>query len=158
MRHDVGIGEYKVSNVAADEIKTYALGSCVGIAVYDKTSKVGGLLHVALPDSTINEEKARIRPGYFVDTGMELMFSDFRKKGGNLKRSVVKIAGGASIMDDNGTFDIGRRNVIAIKRFLWKMGMGVLKEDVGGKESRTMSLFIEDGGINLSNAKRKWNL
>ncbi|MGZ3387730.1 MAG: chemotaxis protein CheD, partial [Isosphaeraceae bacterium] len=48
----VGISDLKVSNNPADSMITYALGSCIAVAVYDPVAKVGGLLHFMLPDST----------------------------------------------------------------------------------------------------------
>ena len=69
----VGIGEYVVSQDAKDEIKTYGLGSCVAVIVYDWRRQKGGLLHVAYPESSVNLERAKTQPGYFADTGVELL-------------------------------------------------------------------------------------
>jgi chemotaxis protein CheD len=158
MRYNVGIGEFKVSRTGSDEIKTYALGSCVSVIVYDPQNTVAGLIHIALPDSKVNADKAKRLPGYFVDTGMPVFLETFAKAGGVLGRSKIKLAGGASIMDENKTFDIGRRNVIAIKRFLWKSGLGVVREDVGGKISRTVSIVVSDGSVLISNSKETWTI
>lgn len=158
MRHDIGIGHIKTTATPGDEIKTYALGSCVAVILYDKKLKVAGMIHIALPDSTVNKEKAQSLPGYFADTGLPVLLRDFRKLGGDRKTTVIKIAGGSSIMDANKTFDIGKRNAIAVKRFLWKQGLGVIKEDIGGDISRTVSIDIDTGKILLSNAKDKWEL
>lgn len=158
MRHDIGIGHIKITTTPGDEIKTYALGSCVAVILYDKKLKVAGMIHIALPDSTVNKEKAQSLPGYFADTGLPVLLRDFKKFGGDRKTTVIKIAGGSSIMDENKTFDIGKRNAIAVKRFLWKQGLGVMKEDIGGAISRTVSIDIDTGKILLSNAKDKWEL
>lgn len=158
MRKDVGIGEFDISNRSGDEIKTYALGSCVAVVVWDKRSKTGGMIHIALPESKINLGKANSRPGYFADTGLPLLFNTFKRKGGNLKSSMIKLAGGASMMDENRTFDIGRRNVIAAKRYLWRLGLGVVGEDTGGSISRTVTLEIETGKVLLNNSEKKWEL
>lgn len=61
-------------------------------------------------------------------------------------------------MDNNNTFDIGRRNPVAVKRYLWKNGLGVVKEDIGGKISRTVSVFIDTGEVLVSNAKTEWKI
>jgi chemotaxis protein CheD len=158
MRHNIGIGHMKASASTGDEIKTYALGSCVAVILYDKKAKIAGMIHIALPDSTVNTEKSKTLPGYFVDTGMPLLLKDFKKLGGDRKTTVIKIAGGSSIMDENKTFDIGKRNGIAVKRFLWKHGLGVMKEDIGGNISRTVSIDVDSGTVLLSNAKNKWEL
>ena len=158
MRHDIGIGYMKVSSTPGDEIKTYALGSCIAVVLYDKKLKIAGMIHIALPESAVNTVKAQTLPGYFVDTGLPLLLKDFKKLGGHRKYTVIKIAGGSSIMDENKTFDIGRRNGIAVKRFLWKQGLGVIKEDIGGSISRTVSIDVDTGKVLLSNAKAKWEL
>ena len=110
MRYDIGIGHIKASATPGDEIKTYALGSCVAVILYDKKSKIAGMIHLALPDSSVNTEKAKSLPGYFADTGLPLLLKEFKKLGGDRKTTVIKIAGGSSIMDENKTFDIGKRN------------------------------------------------
>lgn len=158
MKHDIGIGHIKASAIPGDEIKTYALGSCVAVMLYDKKTKIAGMIHIALPDSAVNTEKAKTLPGYFVDTGLPLLLKEFKQLGGDRKTTVIKIAGGSSIMDENKTFDIGKRNGIAVKRFLWKEGLGVMKEDIGGKISRTVVIDIDTGKVLLSNAKGKWEL
>ena len=158
MRHDIGIGYLKVTKKPGDEIKTYALGSCVAVILYDKKEKIAGMIHIALPDSAVNIEKAATLPGYFVDTGLPLFLKEFKKIGGDRKSTVIKIAGGSSIMDENKTFDIGKRNGIAIKRYLWKHGLGVMKEDLGGNISRTVSIDTDTGKVLLSNANNKWEL
>ncbi len=158
MRKDVGIGDIAVSASPDDLIKTYALGSCVAVLVYDKLSRVAGMIHVALPESKVNEEKGRAKPGYFADTGIPLLLQKFSSAGGNQRKAQFKLVGGASILDEKRTFDIGRRNVIAIKRQLWKFGLGVIGEDVGGKISRTVSIAPGSGEIIISNAQRTWTL
>ncbi len=158
MRHDIGIGHIKTTATAGDEIKTYALGSCIAVILYDKKIKIAGMIHIALPDSAVNKEKSQSLPGYFADTGLPLLLKDFKKLGGDRKSTVIKITGGSSIMDENKTFDIGKRNAIAVKRFLWKQGLGVMKEDIGGNISRTVSIEIDTGKVLLSNAKDKWEL
>ena len=158
MRHDIGIGHIKITATPGDEIKTYALGSCVAVILYDKKMKIAGMIHIALPDSAVNTEKAQSLPGYFADTGLPVLLKDFKKLGGDRKTTVIKIAGGSSIMDANKTFDIGKRNAIAVKRYLWKHGLGVMKEDIGGSISRTVSIEIDTGKVILSNAKDRWEL
>lgn len=158
MRLDIGIGEWQVSNNHADELKTYALGSCIAVCAYDPKKKVAGLIHIALPDSKVNQTKAGKMPGYFADTGLPLLFEDMVKKGAEKKNIKIKLAGGSSIMDQNRHFDIGRRNAIAIKKFLWKNGFGVLKEDTGGNSSRTVSFKVGDGSIVVSNAGKTWEI
>jgi chemotaxis protein CheD len=158
MRLDVGIGEWKVSNRAEDVLKTYALGSCVAVCAYDEANRVAGLMHVALPEAKVNPQKAEKLPGYFADTGLPLMLNDMLDNGAKRKNIRVKLAGGSSIMDQNRNFDIGKRNTIAVKRYLWKNGLGVIREDTGGNASRTVTFQVSDGAITVSNAGRSWSL
>ncbi len=146
----VGIGEYKITSRAGDFLKTYGLGSCVAVMVYDKVNKMGGLIHIALPDSRIDPEKAVARPSYFADTGLAEMFNDISSRGTSRRDVWIKIAGGASIMDAEKRFDIGRRNALAVKKWLWKNRFGVLKEDIGGTGSRTVTFGVDDGDILIS--------
>ncbi len=61
----VGIGEWIVSNDPREAIKTFALGSCVAVVIYDVRLRVGGMIHIALPDASIDPARAAIRQGYF---------------------------------------------------------------------------------------------
>ena len=155
---NVGIGEYHVSSNGDEVIKTFALGSCVAIIVYDKLKKIAGLMHVALPDSSINEEKAQRMPGYFVDTGLPVLLARMKAGGADRVHSWIKITGGSSIMDDSGRFDIGKRNVLAIKKFLWRNQLGIIAEDTGGNISRTVSVSPATGEVVISSRGKKWEL
>ena len=66
----VGMADLKVSASPAERIITYALGSCLGIVVYDAQAGVGGMLHVMMPESEIDAKKAAANPYMFVDTGV----------------------------------------------------------------------------------------
>ena len=131
-RRDVGIGDILVS-AGDEEIKTYALGSCVALVVWDRSLKGGGMIHIALPEGHINPEKAADKPGYFADTGLPVLFQELKKIGANRHTCWVKLIGGSSILDENNTFDIGRRNSLAVKKYLWKIGLALTSEDIGGK-------------------------
>jgi chemotaxis protein CheD len=154
----VGIGEYKISNQKDDLIKTFALGSCVAVIIYDLTKKVAGLIHVALPDSSVSTDKAKRKPGYFVDTGLPLFLREMKKADAGLKNVRIKIAGGANIMDKERHFDIGKRNVLAVKKLLWKNRLGIIKEDTGGSVVRTVSISVATGEVKVTSGKNSWTL
>lgn len=154
----VGIGEWGVSKNAEDTIKTYALGSCVAVIIYDVKVKVGGLIHVALPESAVDPARAAIQPGYFADSGLPRMIEELKLLGATRAGVWVKLAGGASVMDAAGYFDIGKRNVLAIKKILWKSSLGPVAEDTGGNNSRTVAFSIADGSVVLSSGPKTWNL
>lgn len=148
----LGIGDYGASKTPGASVKTYALGSCVAVMILDPRTRTVGMIHIALPDSNINLQKVRERPGYFADTGIPRLLQEMTRVSGNsnLRSMVVKLAGGASIMDPNDTFNIGKRNVLAAKKILWASGLGPLAEDVGGNYSRTVSVSVNTGEISIS--------
>lgn len=155
---NIGIGEWAVSDSKDDILKTYALGSCVAVIIYDAKTGVAGLIHVALPEASVDPEKARLQPGYFADTGLPLMIEEMKKLGASRAGVWVKLAGGASVMDPGNFFDIGKRNILAVKRVLWKSSLGPVAEDTGGSISRTVSFAVADGGVAISSGQKSWNL
>ena len=141
----VGIGDCRVSSVASQVLATYALGSCIGLALYDSEAMVGGLLHFMLPDSQIDASRARDNPFMFADTGVALFVQLICGQGADKRRLIARAAGGASITDPQGFFDIGKRNYLALRKSLWKAGILLASEAVGGNRSRTVFLEIGSG-------------
>ncbi len=155
----VGIGEYAVSEDVNDDIKTYGLGSCIAVIVYDWRRRMGGMVHVAYPESSVNPERARTQPGYFADTGVELLMKEFTRHYSPHRRDLVlRLAGGANVMDEAGHFNIGKRNALAVKKELWRLGYGVKSEDVGGSIGRTVLLSVASGTVIISNGSNQWEL
>ena len=141
----VDIADCRVSADKAATIVTYALGSCIGLAVYDSVAAVGGLLHVLLPEASIDEKKALKNPCMFADTGLPVLLDRCSQLGAAKTRMTVWMAGGSAVMDDRGVFNIGKRNHLAMKKALWKAGLMVHGEDVGGNGARTVRLNLADG-------------
>jgi chemotaxis protein CheD len=141
----VGIGECHAVCDASVTLVTYALGSCVGVAVFDPVASVGGLLHVLLPESSLDVVRSASQPCLFADTGLTELLSRCVALGAAKARMKVWLAGGAAVMDDRGVFNIGKRNQLAMKRALWKEGLILSAEDVGGTQSRTMRLNLSRG-------------
>lgn len=154
----VGVADCRTGNAAGQVLATYALGSCIGLAVHDPSAKVGGLLHFMLPDSQIDPARARENPYMFADTGVPLLFERVRAQGAEARRLVVRAAGGASIMDPKGVFDIGKRNYLAMRKLLWKAGVMLRAEACGGNQSRTVRLEIDSGRFWLQQGGTKMEL
>lgn len=157
----VSIGEMAVSNTPGQVIKTMSLGSCIGVIVYSPRVKAIGLLHVALPESRINLKRAAKKPGTFADTGIPLLLKKMKSLGvAGSNDIVIKLAGGANVMDNNNDlFNIGKRNLGAVKKILRKYGMGPIAEDVGGRFARSVSIQVDTGEVIISSAgKGKWEL
>lgn len=141
----VGIADLQISSQRADVIVTYGLGSCIAVAVYDPVRKVAGMLHYMLPVSTTDPAKAAARPAMFADTGVPLLFQQMYAQGCQKKDLVVKLAGGGKLYEDHGLFEIGKRNHTIVRKMLWKVGVPIAAEDVGGEKSRTLLLHVETG-------------
>ncbi len=141
----VGISDCKVSQSCDAMLITYALGSCIAVALYDPVAKVGGLLHYMLPESAIDSGKAREHPFMFADTGIPRLWEALKASGADPKRTVVRLAGGAQVLDNAGVFQIGKRNYLAARRILWKAGVLISAEAVGGEVSRTTRLEVASG-------------
>ncbi len=143
----VGVAEMKVSNQQEHVVITHALGSCIGVAIYDPLVKVGGLLHYMLPDSALDEEKGRENPFMFADTGIPRLFKECYKLGALKQRMLVKVAGGSQVLGGPEHFNIGRRNYAALRKIFLKNNVLIGKEDVGGTKARTMYLEIATGKV-----------
>jgi len=133
-----------------DFLITHALGSCLGLTVYDPVARVGGLLHAMLPLSKINKEKARSNPHMFVDTGVPVIFKTLYEMGAQKKRLIVKAAGCGNPLGKNQMFKIGERNHILLKKLLWKNSVLLEAEDVGGTKSRTVRFDVSTGQVTIS--------
>jgi len=145
----VDISDAKVSSNPQDVLTTYSLGSCIGVCLYDPIAHVGGMLHYQLPDSKIDKPKAEKFPFMFADTGMVIMAKKLLAMGAGAKRMKVKIAGGAAMSIGPKGFDIGKRNYLSIRKLLWKNGMFIDAEDIGGTSPRNMYLNIADGSVTI---------
>ena len=148
----VGISDLKVSSNPADSMITYALGSCIAVAVYDPAAKVGGLLHYMLPDSTLDAARAKDTPAMFADTGIPLLFKSCYKMGADKKRMVVKVAGGASILDESNFFRIGQKNIMAMRKLFWSNNVLIDAEDTGKNVNRTVRLDMSTGKVTVKRA------
>ncbi|WP_160687342.1 chemotaxis protein CheD [Clostridium sp. C2-6-12] len=145
----VGIADL---NVVLDpgSIMTIGLGSCIGIALYDKTTKVAGLAHIMLPDST--QFKSNTNPMKFADLAIPMLIEKMEKQGCSKRNLVAKIAGGASMFnfsDKSIISDIGKRNSDAVKKALKDESIRITAEEIGGNKGRTMILKASDGSVVL---------
>ena len=146
MRIVVVVADMK-TGVNGDILVTHALGSCLGLMIWDPVAKVGGLLHAMLPLSKINPEKAAANPFMFVDTGVPAMFREVRNLGGEKSRMVVKAAGCGRPLGKNEIFKIGERNYTILKKLLWKNNIMMEAQDIGGSASRTVHFNVSTGKV-----------
>ncbi len=152
----VGMAQFRVATAPA-RMMTFALGSCVGIVLYDPVSKIGGLAHVMHP----NSERVRnnINKAKFVDTVVELMLSRMAKKGALRSRIKAKIFGGAkmfqSISASPGVIQIGEENVKATREELARRNIPIVAESIGGTKGRTVFFDVTSGRVTVRDAQNK---
>ena len=145
----VGVADMVASNDPGAEVVTYSLGSCLGIVIYEPVKKVGGLLHVMLPNSKIDPVKAVRAPFMFVDTGLPRLFHTVYNLGADRGKLIIKAAGGAQFLDPGGVFNIGERNQNALIQLLEQNGFRLQARDLGGVSSRTVRLDMGTGKITI---------
>lgn len=143
----VGIAELKVAG-QPHRLITLGLGSCVGVTLYDPVTKVGGLLHIMLPDST--QFNNVTKPAKFADLGIPLLVSEVLRKGGRAGNLQAKLAGGAQMfsgLNEKFVLNIGERNITMARQTLKRLGIKILAEEVGGNRGRTMILDTATGQV-----------
>ena len=139
----IGIADMKMAQNSGT-LTTYALGSCIGICLYDPKIKLGALIHIMLP---LNMETGRTNTMKYADTGIRETVRQMEARGASTARMTAKIAGGAKMFEImGGTFgNIGQRNIESVHMFLKKAGIRLLKEYVGGTIARTLVFDVSDG-------------
>lgn len=143
----VGIAELKTA-FAPVRIITTGLGSCVGICLWDPILKIGGMVHIMLPDSTL--VKTVLNKAKYADSGINLLIENMCKCGTEPHRLVAKIAGGAQMFEFPGQSNllrIGERNVIVVKSILEAKKIKILAEDTGGNYGRTIEFYTDSGKL-----------
>ncbi|MCI8376654.1 MAG: chemotaxis protein CheD [Lachnospiraceae bacterium] len=142
----VGIGDMKLGRQEGTII-TYALGSCIGIALYDPMIKLGALVHIMLPER-VNSDANIFK---YADTGVKETLRKLYAYGAVKHRLTAKIAGGAKMFDMKGKSsamgNIGERNAQMVKRVLMQEGIRIVKEDTGANYARTMSIDLASGMV-----------
>lgn len=143
----VGIADMNVA-FTPDRIITVGLGSCIGIALYDRINLIGGLVHIMLPDST--QFSSINNPLKFADLAIPILITKMESMGANRNNIKAKISGGASMFnfsDKKMIMDIGSRNSIAVRKTLEKLTIPIVSEDVGGNKGRTMIFDTSSGAV-----------
>ena len=143
---NVGVAQVKTGENPA--VLRTILGSCVGICIYDRMKKIGGLAHILLPTDTSGGSN----PEKFADTAIPLLVQMLIKQGAKKEFMYAKIAGGASMFkfDANVALgQIGDRNIEETKKALQKLQIPILEEDVGGNAGRVIDFFLEDGRLKV---------
>lgn len=142
----VGISEYAVTD-GDDTLKSYGLGSCLAIALYDPGTGIGGLAHAMLPDGDAADNSDR-KPGKYADTAIRTLLRRMVENGASYTSVEAKIAGGSDMFEFESFGDgVGTRNVVAAKAELEKLGVPLVAEDVGGDRGRTVEFTPRSGTL-----------
>lgn len=152
----VGLGELKSGTQEGQVLVCYGLGSCIGIALSDLTARVGVMVHVVLPDSSLNRTQP-LQLGKFADTAVPAALSEAVRLGASRSRLVARIAGGARMLNVVGAgskLDIGSRNGEAVRAALQQHGIHLVADDTGGTYGRTLQLFVGTGRLLVSTVGR----
>ncbi len=157
MEQVVSIAEMRIV-VGQGGIVTHALGSCLGLTVWDSQNHVGGLLHAMLPLSRLNPEKAAARPYMFVDVGVPGFLAAFFEAGGRPESMVLKAAGCAMPMGAMDAFRIGERNHSVLLKILEKNDLRLAAADIGGTKGRTLRLDVATGCVSVRSAGEETEL
>jgi len=152
----VGMGDYKVTN-GINKLITRDLGSCVGIAIWDPQTGIGGLLHIMLPqlnhdgfDDTMHF--GMVNPAKYADTGIDALVHTLVQRGAERRRLMAKIAGGAHMiacMGNSERLDISSQNADAVRKKLGELGIPILAEEVGGHYPRTLVFDTTTGVLRV---------
>ncbi len=145
----VGLGDMRVSADPEEEIICYGLGSCVGVALFDRTTGIAALAHVVLPDSS---DRAVTKPGRFADTAVPDMLRQMKELGADLNRTTARLVGGAQlagVASGRPAFSIGPENVEATKTALTRAGVRIQASDTGGGDGRTVHFRIGSGELEI---------
>lgn len=149
----IGISDLKVCR-KPDVLVTYALGSCVGICLMDTIAGVGGMSHIMLPDST-QAVNGAATPMRFADTAIPMLVHEMTLMGANRSRLTAKIAGGAVMFSTaSDRFNIGERNVSAVKDVLRHEGIPVIAQDTGLDYGRTVFFYTDTGIMEVKAAAK----
>ena len=147
----VGISDMNVATKPG-MLVTYALGSCVGLCLYDGAAGVAGLSHILLPDSALCPSDKNVMK--FANTAVPALIERMERSGALRRRIVAKMAGGAKLFGGSAGINVGERNVIAVKEQLERLRIPLIAEDTGKDYGRTVEFFANDGTVNVKTALR----
>jgi chemotaxis protein CheD len=147
----VDTNELRVSNVLEDALVSYGVDSAIVVALYDPAIQIGGLLRVSEPDSRADTVRSGQVPTRYADSGIAALLDEAARLGAAKPRMTVRLAGGAEVSSE-GMGAAGKRNYLAVRKNLWKLGVFVQSEAVGGRTWRNVRLDIDTGHFSASEA------
>lgn len=141
----VSMADLQICDQAHATLVAYALGSCIGVAVWDRERKIGGLMHVMLPSSRSAAGATWVRPAMFADTAVPLILGRMLQLGCATENLVVKLAGGGQLLAESRQMAIGTRNIEGVRAAFAAQSVPIAAEDLGGTKSRSLKLEVGSG-------------
>ncbi|WKY45819.1 chemotaxis protein CheD [Eubacteriaceae bacterium ES2] len=157
MDHIIGVGDYKISDNKEDRLITYALSSCVAVIFYMYQPRIGGLIHIGLPQKS-NLYASSFKDAYYAQTGLPLIINEFEKKFEcDIMKMKIHLIGGSKPSGETDAFMIGERNVKTIQTMLAKRGLVYSSANTGGKSSRNVLVNLASGELKISCQQFNYN-
>jgi len=147
----IGLGEFSISGDPETVLVAYGLGSCVGVTIYDPQARIGGMAHVVLPER-IGDGRDDAGAKY-ADVAVDRLVDELERAGGRRARMIAKMAGGAQLLSlplNGHRWDIGERNIVAVRQAIDRNRLTIVAHEVGGNYGRTMRLQVRDGKVVVS--------
>jgi chemotaxis protein CheD len=141
----VRMGEMVVSADPSDELVALGLGSCIGLAIVDRSAGVAGLAHIVLPESNPNTDQV----GKFADTAVPALIARLVASGAKPRRFETAVVGGARMFEMSGGMDIGARNDEAVRAALGTARVRVTASRTGGNQGRTLRIAVGEGRVSV---------
>ncbi len=145
----LNIGEVKASR-EAQVISCYGLGSCVGVFLYDRRSKIAGGAHILLPDAGNSNSTE------YAEQAFKVLLNEMKALGSDLSTLRAKIIGGGNMFSSG--IHIGLRNINSVKKLLLKNKIYLASDDTGGNTYRSGKFYVTDGSLEVSSAQSKYKI
>jgi chemotaxis protein CheD len=154
-RVTVSISDMKITRKRGDLLITHSLGSCLGLAAWDPSAGVGGLIHCLLPRATSPDVK---NPNMYVNLGVPQMIRKMVSMGCTKGSLIFKAAGCGRMLLIQNQFDTGAQNLAMLEALFSKNGVALAASDTGGSIPRTLSLDVETGLVTISSQGKEWGI
>ncbi len=146
----LGIGEYFIAEGISDVLKIYALSACVALTAYSPIKKILGMVHIALPNSEIMQNRIIANPSYYADTAVPLIINRLCLGFGCTKGELeIRLFGGAQPACENDTLNIGMRNTEMVESVLGRMNLRICYSDTGGNMARSIAADVATGAVKV---------
>ncbi len=145
-----GLGDVHVSDDPCTSLECLGLGSCIGLCIYDPGARIAGMAHIVLPESNRERNGSTVLPGKYADTAVPLLVQMMLRKGASKSRMVVKMAGGAQMLQaliGGAGIEMGARNIEMTRQALAREGLSVKACDTGGNKGRSLWLEVGTGKV-----------